>query len=418
MGNTVSSDEQVSISKEDFIKYKQLLEKQKQLELEQKYNELQLKKQQNISKKTQEIPPKESYNKINQKKNYNEKLNNYVMNDHNIYQNDVKFSFPQSQMSSRDKAEDFKINMNILENQRSHDETNKFNDTTKLMNDITINDIDPYEILKKQKMSLQELNQVYKKLIVKNHPDKGGKKEIFQKLVETCNNISRLIKYRNNDKTHVQLKNSYEEENTENHMTPNINLDLNKDFNNQKFNEAFNKFRFDDSIDSGYGDMMVKNDKDYTDIEVNNFLGNYNKQKFQKSFIDNKKQRNNGEVIQYKPPEALESLKVNYAVLGEEKIGDYSDNLNNNYTDYKKAYNHQLINPDDVEYKQYKSIEELKNDRKKNTKLTDNEKHIIEEIDESKKHIEWQRQERLIQNDSHLNQHFQDTNKKMLQFIQ
>jgi len=306
--------------------------------------------------------------------------------------------------------------MNILENDRLQDETSKFNDNEMLMYNITKNDIDPYHILEKQKMTLENLQQVYKKLLIKNHPDKGGKKEIFQKLVETCNNISRLIEYQNNDKTHVQLKNNYEQENTENHMTPNINIDLNKDFNNDKFNETFNKFRFEDNIDSGYGDMMIKSDKDYKDIEVNNFIGKYNKNNFQQEFINNKKKNNNTDIIEYKPPEALESLKVNYASLGEEKINDYGDNLNNSYTDYKKAYNHQLINDDDVQVKQYKSIEELKNDRKKNTKLSDKEKKIIESIEENKKKEEWLRQERLKGQDIRLNKYFQDTNQKVLQF--
>ena len=143
MGNTVSSDEQVSISKEDYIKYKQLEKKQQDI-LQEKYK---LHKKQNVSKKSIEIAEISiNHNKINQKNDFNQKLNNYVMNENNIYQNDVQFSFPQSQMYTKDKGEDFKIKMDILESQRSHDETNKFNDTTKLMNDITINDIDPYKI--------------------------------------------------------------------------------------------------------------------------------------------------------------------------------------------------------------------------------------------------------------------------------
>ena len=421
MGNTTSSQENVSISKEDYFKYKQLLQKQQQEELQLKYRNLQAQKEASKTQQNQlqsnnlHTNTNFSSNKINQKLEANERLNNYIMNN-NTHENDASFSFPKSQISSRDKSEDFKIKMDILENERLHDETSKFNDNQILTNNITKNDIDPYNILEKQKMSLEKLQQVYKKLLVKNHPDKGGKKEIFQKLVETCNNIGRLIEYQNNDKTHEQLKNNYEQENNENHMTPNMNLDLNKDFNNDKFNEAFNKFRFEDNVDSGYGDIMVKSDKDHNDIEVNNFIGKYNKDNFQQEFNNQKKKNSNTEIIEFKPPEAMESLKVNYATLGQEKLNDYGDNLNNTYTDYKKAYNHQLINVDNVQVKQYKSIEELKNDRKKNTKLSDKEKRIIEGIEENKKKEEWQRQERLKNHDLQLNKHFEDTNQKMLQF--
>ena len=419
MGNTTSTGENVSISKEDYVRYKQLLQKQQQEELQKKYREIQAKKEVLNRQKTQPNELKNNVNflstKINQKLETNERLNNYIMNN-NSHDNDGSFSFPKSQMSSRDKSHDFNIKMDILENERLQDETSKFNDSETLMNNITKRDIDPYNILEKQKMSLEKLQQVYKKLLVKNHPDKGGKKEIFQKLVETCNNIGRLIEYQNNDKTHEQLKNNYEQENNENHMTPNINLDLNKNFNNDKFNEAFNRFRFEDNIDSGYGDMMVESDKEYKDIEVNNFIGKYNKNNFQQEFINHKKKNSNTEIIEYKPPEALESLKVNYATLGQDKLSDYGDSLNNTYTDYKKAYSHQFINVDDVQVKQYKSIEELKNDRKKNTKLSDKERRIIEEIEENKKKEEWKRQERLKSHDFRLNQHFQDTNQKMLQF--
>lgn len=419
MGNTTSTGENVSISKEDYVRYKQLLQKQQQEELQKKYREIQAKKEVLNRQKTQPNELKNNVNfsstKINQKLETNERLNNYIMSN-NSHDNDGSFLFPKSQMSSRDKSCDFNIKMDILENERLQDEKSKFNDSETLTNNITKRDIDPYNILEKQKMSLEKLQQVYKKLLVKNHPDKGGKKEIFQKLVETCNNIGRLIEYQNNDKTHEQLKNNYEQENNENHMTPNINLDLNKNFNNDKFNEAFNRFRFEDNTDSGYGDMMVESDKEYKDIEVNNFIGKYNKNNFQQEFINHKKKNSNTEIIEYKPPEALESLKVNYATLGEEKLGDYGDSLNNTYTDYKKAYNHQFINVDDVQVKQYKSIEELKNDRKKNTKLSDKERRIIEEIEENKKKEEWRRQERLKSHDLRLNQHFQDTNQKMLQF--
>lgn len=57
-----------------------------------------------------------------------------------------------------------------------------------------------YEILQVEKTSTQdEIKQAYKKLVIKNHPDKGGSKEQFQKIQEAYETLSDENKRRQYD---------------------------------------------------------------------------------------------------------------------------------------------------------------------------------------------------------------------------
>ncbi len=53
--------------------------------------------------------------------------------------------------------------------------------------------------------------------------------------------------------------------------------------------------------------------------------------------------------------------------LGVKNINDFSGN---NYTDYKKAYNNKFFNPNNVQYKTYKSVGEYENARSQKQEMT------------------------------------------------
>jgi hypothetical protein len=244
------------------------------------------------------------------------------------------------------------------------------------MTELTMSDIDPFDILKKEKMSLEKLHKVYKKLLVRNHPDKGGRVETFHTLVKSYDNITKMIEYQDNNKNHSELKQNFEHEYDNSNLDHSNNESSHKDFNNDQFNKAFNKFSLDGNRlinnDDGYGEMMVKSDKEYKEIDVNNFIGKYNKNSFDTEF-KKKIKKINKSVTEYKPPEALESNKINYQVLGEEMINDYTDTLKNTFTDYKKAYDeNNFFDADNVKYNEYSSVEEIEKVRKNNIKLTEN----------------------------------------------
>lgn len=289
----------------------------------------------------------------------------------------------------------------------------------KNISEFTQKDIDPYNILSKQQMPIEQLSKVYKKLLVKNHPDQGGNPEVFKEIMKAYKNINKYIEYQNNNKTHQELKQNYNVEIEHNQelqlQKPKEELDdLNKNFNRDKFNEMYEKFKFQDNSDEGYGHMIEKSNPNRDDIDIQNTIGTFNKQKFHTTFTTQKEKNN--QVIEYTPPQALESLNMNFAMLGEEKIDDYSDRGNNSYTDYKKAYSDTiLINPDSVSYTEYKNVKEIEAARQ-NLKLSDKERYIIEQKEKEEKENEWLRQNKLKEQDIKLNNYFENNNQKILEF--
>ena len=287
---------------------------------------------------------------------------------------------------------------------------------------FTKQDIDPFDILSKQSMSINQLEKVYKKLLIRNHPDQGGNREVFEKIATAYKNIKKYLEYQENNKTHQQLKQNYESEveiNTELMVSKKKDLDtekLNKNFNNDKFNQMYEKYKFtNQSENDGYGDMIVPSTNKREEIEVVNTLGDFNKHKFHQSF--KQKNKTDNSVVEYKAPEALESLSMNFCMLGEDNINDYTDRSNNSFTDYKKAYsNTTLINIDNIEYQKFNTVEDIKKARE-NITLTDKERFIYEEQEKRDKEQEWQRMNRLKENDTRLNEHFNSTNQKVLEFL-
>lgn len=286
---------------------------------------------------------------------------------------------------------------------------------------LTKEDIDPFDILSKQAMPISQLEKVYKKLLVRNHPDQGGNREVFEKIVIAYKNIKKYLEYQENNKSHQQLKQNYAsdvENNPELMVAKNKELDtenLNKNFNNDKFNQMYEKYKFTNhSNDNGYGDMIVNSKKEREEINVENTLGDFNKNKFHESF---RQKKNSNSVVEYKPPEALESLSMNFCMLGEDNINDYTDRSKNSFTDYKKAYSDTtLINAEQVNYEKFNNVEDIKKARE-NITLTDKERFIIEEQEKREKEQEWQRMNRLKENDIRLNEHFNSTNQKVLEFL-
>lgn len=287
---------------------------------------------------------------------------------------------------------------------------------------FTKQDIDPFDILSKQSMPINQLEKVYKKLLIRNHPDQGGNREVFEKIASAYKNIKKYLEYQENNKSHEQLKQNYESEvenNTELMVDTNKDLDtekLNKKFNNDKFNQMYEKYKFTNQSDNdGYGDMIVPSTTKREEIEVENTLGDFNKHKFHQSFKQKKK--NDNSVVEYKVPEALESLSMNFCMLGEDNINDYTDRNNNSFTDYKKAYSDTtLINVDNIEYQKFNTVEDIKKARE-NITLTDKERFIYEEQEKRDKEQEWQRVNRLKENDIRLNEHFNSTNQRVIEFL-
>jgi len=279
---------------------------------------------------------------------------------------------------------------------------------------------DEYEILGIDKgCSLNELKKAYKKRALQYHPDRGGNKAIFSLIKKSYNKLLAEFEHEN------QFENKINQEVRKTSYDGNVvsgfqNKHVDKDnFNINKFNTTFNDYRIDDENDGGYGDLMnnklenVELDKTVnrsSDFSVNSFNQNFNQQK-QKATSD--------KIIEYKEPEALLSADaIGFSELGGGQIGDYSSSQSNlQYTDYKKAHITEttLIDPNEVDYKQYGSVNDLKRDRATVTHtMSSQEQHAYNKRKEEEQYKEQQRKQRMRQRDGVVEQQFNRINTNML----
>ena len=240
--------------------------------------------------------------------------------------------------------------------------------------------------------TLDDLKSAYKKLAMKTHPDKeGGNVEKFQ-LVTKCY-MSLLEKYKNRetDKNFNDLRvgsKNYIEDQTQSNQT---NIHFNKATQNKKnnntnlptvekerfdvkiFNKIYEQNKLWDSGDDGYGDWFKSEDGE-APAEV--FGNKFNLNVFNTTFEDYKDKLTgeNGAIQQYNEPQELVSCSTGFTDIDifARKINDFSKalptgNSKNDlaYTDLKTAYTSKgaFIDPNKVEFKQYKNVDELKRDR-------------------------------------------------------
>ena len=275
--------------------------------------------------------------------------------------------------------------------------------------------IDPFNLVGTHKnINFETLKQKYKKLALIHHPDKGGERNKFIVLINTIKEIDKVIDYKNNNKTHSELKNNYNGEIDVEDKRMNVNLqDFGKNFKLDKFNQVFSNTKTDNPNDRGYGDMMESSKKTRDDIDIQNSMGKYNKDRFNVNFNQHKNLHSN-EVIKYKVPQANKLSSLSYMELGETS-DDLSHSVNKTiYNDYKRAYeNSVLINPNNVTIKKYKDVNELENDRD-NIQLSREQQIAIEKEKKEQEKKEWRRLQQLKQMDNTMSEQFNRQNGMLL----
>ena len=284
------------------------------------------------------------------------------------------------------------------------------------INEIILKKCDPFNILKQhKKISLENLRDKYKKLALIHHPDKGGNVNKFKLLIDAYKNINELIERNKNDRDFNELKNNFQHEiDNEKHVT-------NKSFENdkfslEKFNEVYHNNKLEDYNNYGYGDIMEKTNSNRDDIEVSKTLNKYSKKKFNLHFNKQKEKLQSSQVIKYTPPKPLEINGLKYSVLGEAKKDSYtSENNNLKCTDYKEAHiDNIMIDPNKINYKTYKSVNDLKKARTGKLSLTDNEIRRLEYLKQEEEKKEWERINRLNLQDKKIAEQYQKVNHLML----
>lgn len=303
--------------------------------------------------------------------------------------------------------------------------------------EIDFSSLNPLEVFEISKnYTWNELKDAYKETALLTHPDKEGGNEIVFNFVTECFKLLALeYKNRNSNKSFIELKKQFQEDNNNNdynnnHIHNNDDNDNNDETFNQRFNKTFNMCRIEDEInDFGYGDTMIESSKEREDYSTTNLFNNskFNNQTFNKIFINNvPAPKVSKEIIKYKEPEPLILAKtINYTELGAKKPDDYSSspekNNNNNlvYTDYKIAYtNTRLVDEEIINssIKNFKNVEDYEKYRlsKFNKKLSNKEIKYFEEKKLKEEKEEYERLERIKQYDIKIKLNNDKANKLLL----
>jgi curved DNA-binding protein CbpA len=265
--------------------------------------------------------------------------------------------------------------------------------------------MDNYKLfnLKKNNFTWDELKTNYKKLAIKNHPDKGGDENLFNHITEKFKQLAFELKEKDNNKSHFDLKKEYENNSQ-------LKFDIDKNIN-IKFNKIFDENKYiDEDIEFGYGDTMIKSTKEREEFNINNIFGKINVSNiiFNNTF-ENKIQTTN--IIKYKEPEGLAScMNIIHSEIGA-KTTDYSGKTSNNslqYSDLNIAYNEERIPNIDKNKKIFKNIKDYQKYSDEYLKNSFTEKEIKRRL--KNKEIEEQeeinRSERVLKKDKLIQQHY------------
>ena len=219
----------------------------------------------------------------------------------------------------------------------------------------------PYEVLGLSDMTtdVDAIKRAYKKQALRYHPDKGGDERKFAIVTKSFAYImKKLEKLQYNAALPHEMKQSQESFVQSRPQTQNVLLDT-KRLDMNKFNQVFEDHRLYDPTQDGYGDDMVHDSRTRepeTLPQTQLFTGAFNKEIFDRTFEEQKRDNVTQEVVIYDEPEPLLSGKLAFYEMGTGKIDDFgrSDRVSgSNYSDYKKAHSthSKLIDPLKVQYK-------------------------------------------------------------------
>jgi curved DNA-binding protein CbpA len=268
--------------------------------------------------------------------------------------------------------------------------------------------MDPYIVLGLDKnYTLDQLRRAYRKQVLRYHPDKSANIEatpVFQSLTFCYQYLLKELKLKQEDKDHDTLKK--ESKSGLENQTPTMNVDMmvdpskakNMDIN--KFNKAFDKvkkmgMKGRGCEDDGYADWL-KSEKD----------------------IDG-----NGAIIHYEEPEAIHGGKLNFTILGQENVDDYSQIAPGRggpaFMDIKKALTTTKIVDESVcSRDEFKTVEDLKKHRS-TIEFTMNKQELNQYMKKQQveKDKELARQQNVKKQDTYIEKLFNQANKLMIDTI-
>ena len=283
---------------------------------------------------------------------------------------------------------------------------------------------DPYLILGLESNApLKEVRAVFKQLVLRHHPDKGGDAVYFDIITKAYQCILNQHREKTKYQDKINQPVRHEQYNPEMDGTMGMeSLDVNpKNFCRDKFNRIFEEVRVRNQLqDRGYGEEDFEAE-DLGSLEPRGKIG---QDEFNRRFSLHK-QKYTQDVIVHKDPEPLYNPRKsalagnNFFELGQEEISDYSSSMSNGLegTDYKKAYGKEskLIEPEMVKPKQYRNISQLEQERSNlDYKMNADQERLVRIREDELAEQERRRLERLQRYDSEVERNYQQINRRLI----
>ena len=366
-----------------------------------------LSKQNNIKDKI----PQQHYNKVNDFLNNvdrdiqarNSQVKNWSKNScstRNLeYEQQPQYAQQQQQQYAQQQQPQYaqQQQQQYAQQQQQQQQSSPSPKTSKRYGDIqkSNSEIDPYALYglqKGQPFTESYLKDKYKEYALKTHPDvEGGSIRNFNIINNAYKFLSDELKKMEKDKQFNQLKNDsigYLETQSKKGLV-NTNFEAGN-FNLNKFNKVFQDNRIEDTSNEGYNEWLKTNSIDSEDIvrDRNITSGNFNSQ-------FNSRVKVGKELQVYKLPQELNSLNNNSVQeLGVEKVDNYSGSTGKiKFTDLKEAHTTSRLVDPNAKYNQYRSIDDIKYARSNMGDISQEEQELIEKNEQLIKHQQAHREE-------------------------
>jgi curved DNA-binding protein CbpA len=211
------------------------------------------------------------------------------------------------------------------------------------------------------------LKKIYKKAVLKHHPDKGGSEKEFEKVTRAYAYLGEILRRINGgrsttvavDAPNVLKDSRAKDYESVKHVDP---VKLNpKKLDLSLFNKMFEQTRIPDPEEDGYGDWLKSENQESSGPK---FSGKFNRDVFNKAFEDEAKSKGSQNYIINQPQSMIMAPTLGVE-LGRGRPESFTAAMNAdlNYTDLKQAYtsenmfSHQVahVNAGNRNYEQYKN---------------------------------------------------------------
>jgi curved DNA-binding protein CbpA len=243
--------------------------------------------------------------------------------------------------------------------------------------------VDPYELFGLEPdCSLEDIKGVYKKLVVKYHPDKSGydSTDDYKTLQKTYALLFSIkqdeLKVTGLLKQTIETKTD-ERRDLDTHLDrKNVQFDpaSGQAFDRNKFNQMYEQNKFVEEEADGYADWL----KDSSGENSQPNIGAFTKDGFNNAFEQHAKHHSNSkQMAQFIEPDSYFTYSGGFDNLGGTEGNDYSSD--GKYTDLKKAYTQaNILHPGEVKNReQYTTISQLKAARDAPIQLTKEEQEFL-----------------------------------------